>query len=96
MELTKEINKLAGMFSVLGDPSRLAIVYFLMDKRASVTEITAELGISQSAVSHQLRILKDAHVLKSEKNGKMVIYSLNDNHVKEIIQTGRIHMNHGE
>ena len=67
-----------------------------MDKSASVTEITAELGISQSAVSHQLRILKDAHVLKSEKNGKMVIYSLNDNHVKEIIQTGRIHMNHGE
>ncbi len=94
MELTKEITKLASMFSVLGDPSRLAIVYFLMDKKASVTEITMELGMSQSAVSHQLRILKDAHVLKSEKNGKMVIYSLNDNHVKMIVETGRIHMNH--
>ena len=96
MEKTKEITKLANMFSVLGDPTRLKIVLCLMEKEASVTEIVNALELTQSAVSHQLRILKDAHVLKSEKNGKMVIYSLNDNHVKEIIQTGRIHMNHGE
>ena len=78
MEQSKEIIKLSSMFSVLGDPSRLAIVYYLMDKEASVTDITTTLGMSQSAISHQLRILKDAHVLKSEKKGKMVFYSLNE------------------
>ncbi len=96
MEQSKEIMKLSSMFAVLGDPSRLAIVYYLMDREASVTEITSTLGVSQSAVSHQLRILKDAHVLKSEKIGKMVFYSLNDKHVKMIVETGRIHMNHEE
>lgn len=96
MEQSKEIMKLSSMFAVLGDPSRLAIVFYLMDKEASVTEITSTLGVSQSAVSHQLRILKDAHVLKSEKIGKMVFYSLNDKHVKMIVETGRIHMNHEE
>ncbi len=96
MVTTKEITKLSSMFSVLGDPSRLGIVFYLLDKVASVTEITQNLGISQSAVSHQLRILKDAHVLKSEKIGKMVFYSINDNHVKMIVETGRIHMSHEE
>ena len=96
MEKTKEITKLANMFSVLGDPTRLKIVLCLMEKEASVTEIVNALGLTQSAVSHQLRILKDAHVLKSEKVGKMVFYSLNDEHVKMIVETGRVHMNHKE
>lgn len=96
MDKTKEITKLANMFSVLGDPTRLGIVLYLMDKKASVTEIVNTLGLTQSAVSHQLRILKDAHVLKSEKVGKMVFYSLNDEHVKVIVETGRVHMNHKE
>lgn len=96
MDKTKEITKLANMFSVLGDPTRLGIVLYLMDKKTSVTEIVNTLGLTQSAVSHQLRILKDAHVLKSEKVGKMVFYSLNDEHVKVIVETGRVHMNHKE
>lgn len=96
MDKTKEITKLANMFSVLGDPTRLGIVLYLMDKKTSVTEIVNTLGLTQSAVSHQLRILKDAHVLKSEKVGKMVFYSLNDEHVKMIVETGRVHMNHKE
>lgn len=96
MDKTKEITKLANMFSVLGDPTRLGIVLYLMDKKTSVTEIVNTLGLTQSAVSHQLRILKDAHVLKSEKVGKMVFYSLNDEHVKMIVETGRVHMSHKE
>lgn len=96
MDKAKEITKLANMFSVLGDPTRLGIVLYLMDKKTSVTEIVNTLGLTQSAVSHQLRILKDAHVLKSEKVGKMVFYSLNDEHVKMIVETGRVHMNHKE
>lgn len=96
MEKTKEITKLANMFSVLGDPTRLGIVLYLMDKKTSVTDIVNNLGLTQSAVSHQLRILKDAHVLKSEKVGKMVFYSINDEHVKVIVETGRVHMDHKE
>ena len=96
MEKTKEITKLANMFSVLGDPTRLGIVLYLMDKKTSVTDIVNNLGLTQSAVSHQLRILKDAHVLKSEKVGKMVFYSINDEHVKVIVETGRVHMEHKE
>ena len=96
MDQTKEITKLANMFSVLGDPTRLKIVLCLMEKEASVTEIVNALGLTQSAVSHQLRILKDAHVLKSEKVGKMVFYSINDEHVKVIVETGRVHMEHKE
>jgi ArsR family transcriptional regulator len=67
-----------------------------MEKEASVTEIVNALGLTQSAVSHQLRILKDAHVLKSDKVGKMVFYSLNDEHVRIIVETGHVHMNHKE
>ena len=59
-------------------------------------EIVNALELTQSAVSHQLRILKDAHVLKSEKVGKMVFYSLNDEHVRIIVETGHVHMNHKE
>ena len=96
MDQTKEITKLANMFSVLGDPTRLKIVLCLMEKEASVTKIVNALGLTQSAVSHQLRILKDAHVLKSDKVGKMVFYSLNDEHVRIIVETGHVHMNHKE
>lgn len=96
MDQTKEITKLANMFSVLGDPTRLKIVLCLMEKEASVTEIVNALGLTQSAVSHQLRILKDAHVLKSDKVGKMVFYSLNDEHVRIIVETGHVHINHKE
>ena len=96
MKKTIEVTKLANMFSVLGDPTRLGIVLYLMDKKTSVTDIVNNLGLTQSAVSHQLRILKDAHVLKSEKVGKMVFYSINDEHVKVIVETGRVHMEHKE
>ena len=96
MDQTKEITKLANMFSVLGDPTRLKIVLCLMEKEASVTEIVNALGLTQSAVSHQLRILKDAHVLKSDKVGKMVFYSLNDEHVRIIVETGHVNINHKE
>ena len=76
--------------------ARLSIVVYLMDKPASVGEITEFLGMSQPAISHHLRLLKDARILKAEKKGKQVYYSLNDNHVKNIIESGLVHMSHGE
>lgn len=89
-----ELEKLAVMFSTLGDETRLKIVLFLQGKQASVTEITNQMDISQSAVSHQLRLLKSTGILTSYKKGKNVFYSLNDDHVKNIIEIAVEHVNH--
>lgn len=98
MQLTKETNigKLANTLAILGDSSRLAIVCYLMDSKANVSEITSYIGMSQPSISHHLRLLKDARILKAEKKGKQVYYSLNDDHIKTIIESGLIHMVDGE
>ena len=89
-----KIIRLAQMFDVLSDPNRLKIVVFLMDGKKSVSEITKFLSMSQSAVSHQLRIMRDTHILKHKKEGKTVYYSINDEHVETIVNNGLIHMVH--
>lgn len=98
MELNRYDNvmRLANTLSVLGEAARLSIVVYLMDRPASVGEITDHLGMSQPAISHHLRLLKDARILKAEKKGKQVYYSLQDNHVKNIIESGLVHMSHGD
>ncbi len=98
MELNRydNVSKLANTLSILGETARLSIVVFLMEKSASVGEITEHLGMSQPAISHHLRLLKDARILKAEKKGKQVYYSLDDKHVKTIIESGLVHMSHGE
>lgn len=98
MEYVKEnsVTRLANTLSVLGETARLSIVVFLMDKKANVSEITKYLGMSQPAISHHLRLLKDARILKSEKKGKQVYYSLNDSHIRDIVESGLVHMEHGE
>ncbi len=94
MEISFEIAKLSQMFAVLGEQSRLAIVTFLMEGEASVGKITKNMAMSQSAVSHQLRILRDAKILKSTRRGRHVFYSINDSHVQNIIESGLKHMLH--
>lgn len=96
MEITEKINRLAQTLSILGDNSRLSIVVYLLDKEANVSEITKESKLSQPLVSHHLRLLRDARILKTEKKGKCVYYSLNDEHVKQIVESGLVHMMHGE
>lgn len=91
-----KINRLAQMFDCLGDENRLEIVVYLIDGEKKVSDIVTHLGMTQSAVSHQLRILKDARILKSTKIGKAVYYSINDHHVLTIVQNGLTHMFHGE
>ena len=86
--------RLASMFDVLSDPNRLEIVLYLKSGKKSVGEITNYLGMSQSAVSHQLRIMRDTRVLKTEKVGKTVYYSINDEHVETIVNTGLVHLSH--
>lgn len=88
------INKLSNMFAVLGDQNRLSIVLFLLEGDQNVSSISNKLGISQSLVSHQLRILRDAGITKNKKNGKSVIYSINDDHIYQIIEMGITHINH--
>lgn len=92
----QNVDRLANTLSILGETARLQIVVYLLDKKANVTEITDVLKMSQPAVSHHLRILKATGILKSEKKGKLVYYSINDEHVKNIIESGLIHMSCGE
>lgn len=96
MVTDERIQRLAQMFDMLGDVNRLSIVVYLQDGNKSVSQITKHIGMSQSAVSHQLRILKDARILKSQKIGKAVYYSIADEHVETIVSSGLVHMVHGE
>lgn len=93
-EIIGKVEKLAHMFDILGDMTRLRIVQYLMEKSANVGDIANTLQMTQSAISHQLRILKDANILKKSKNGRMVIYSINDEHVLTIVNEGLKHMSH--
>ena len=96
MQVDLKIEKLSQMFNVLGDPNRLNILVFLTEGKKSVSEITNYIGMSQSATSHQLRIMKDANILKKEKVGKTVYYMIADAHVETIVTNGLVHMFHGE
>ena len=83
-----------GLFKMLGDPSRLRVVCALMGMQMCVMHLADEVNMEQSALSHQLRKLKDAGLVKSEKNGKQVLYSLDDTHVYDIIKQAVDHAGH--
>ena len=80
-----QASELAEMFRLLGEPNRLGIVANCLDGPQSVGEITARLGLSQSLVSHHLRLLRAARLLKSSRRGKQVFYSIPDCHVREML-----------
>jgi len=83
---------LADLFKTFGDTTRIKILYALMDKSMCVQDLSKEICATQSAVSHQLRILKQANLVRFRKEGKNAIYSLSDNHVYTIIQQGSNHL----
>ena len=83
---------LADLFKIFSDSTRVKILCSLFENELSVTEITEATGVSQTAVSHQLRILKQNHLVKYERDGKQMIYSLSDEHVKTIINCGIEHI----
>ena len=83
-----------NIFKALADQTRLKIVVSVFDEEKSVSSISKDLNISQSAVSHQLQILKLYTIVKSERRGKEVYYSLNDHHVKNIIDQVFNHASH--
>lgn len=86
------LSDLADLFKVFSDSTRMRIMYRLFDGQVSVGDIAESLDMSQSAISHQLRNLKENKLVKSERDGKSIMYSLLDEHVKIIINTGLEHI----
>ena len=84
---------LAELFKVFGDNTRLKIIYALMQTELCVCDIAEVLGMSQSSISHQLRVLKSARLVKYRKEGKVVFYSLDDEHINDIFNAGLTHLN---
>ncbi|MEG1825852.1 MAG: metalloregulator ArsR/SmtB family transcription factor [Gordonibacter sp.] len=83
---------LADLFKVFGDTTRIKILYALMGQQRCVADIAELIGATQSAVSHQLRTLKQARLVKFQRDGKNVIYSLSDDHVHTMIAQGMSHI----
>lgn len=83
---------LAELFKVFGDSTRVKILYALFEAELCVCDIAQLLGLTQSAVSHQLRVLKTSRLVKPRKDGKTVFYSLADDHVRKIIAQGMDHI----
>lgn len=86
--------KLSELFKVFGDPTRLKIIYALLQKELCVCDIAEVVNMSQSSVSHQLRILKVTSLVKYRKEGKVVYYSLDDAHVQLVFNSGLSHVLH--
>ena len=89
----ENLYDLAELFKVFGDSTRIKILWSLADAEMCVCDIAALLSMTQSAISHQLRILKQARLVKNRKEGKVVYYSLDDAHVKQIFEQGLVHIN---
>lgn len=86
------INRLSDVFKVFGDNTRIRILWKLFDNEMCVFDIAQALDMSQSAISHQLGTLKQARLVKARREGKNTFYSLDDNHVKRIIEQVLIHI----
>lgn len=82
----------AELFKVFADSTRIRILYSLSKNEKSVSEITNELNMNQSAISHQLKILKNNNLVKFRRSGKTILYSLDDEHVENIINQGIEHV----
>ena len=92
MPAEEALYDLSELFKVFGDSTRIRILFVLFEAEVCVCDLAAALNMTQSAVSHQLRILKQNRLVKSRREGKSVFYSLADNHVRQIIDQGLEHI----
>ncbi len=83
---------LADLFKIFGDTTRMRILYSLFESELCVCAITELLGMTQSAISHQLKVLRDSHLVNFRREGKTVYYFLADDHVRKIIEQGYEHL----
>ena len=88
-------TRLAELFSALSDPTRLRIISALLEREMNVGEIAGRLAMTESAVSHQLRGLRQMRLVRSRKDGRQVFYALDDDHVAKLYRLGLEHVEHG-
>lgn len=93
MPVDETFFDLAEFFKVFGDSTRIKVLWALFTSEMCVCDIAALLNMTQSAISHQLRILKQAKLVKNRREGKVVYYSLDDDHIKLILDQGIEHIN---
>ncbi len=86
------IADLSDMFKIFGDQTRVKILMALESGELCVCDIAAVMNMSQSAISHQLRVLKQSNIVKTRREGKVVYYSISDDHVKEIFNMAMVHV----
>lgn len=86
------MEAIAELFKGFADPTRVHILYLLASQELCVTDIAERVEISQSAISHQLRLLKQMHLIKFRREGKNILYSLADDHVQTILEMGLEHV----
>ena len=86
------LYELSDLFRIFGDSTRIKILYALMDAELCVGDIADVLGLSQSSVSHQLRVLKNAKLVRFRREGKSIFYALDDDHVRNILSLGMEHV----
>jgi DNA-binding transcriptional ArsR family regulator len=96
MKLTElKAIQLAELFSALSDASRVRLISLLMEGEMSVSTLAEELKMTESAVSHQLRGLRQMHLVRARKDGRQVFYTLDDDHVSKLFSMGLDHVEHG-
>jgi len=89
-------SDLAETFQALADPTRLKLISALMAAEMCVCDLAVTLGMSQSAVSHQLKLLRTLRIVKNRKEGRVVYYSLDDEHIRQLFQMGLAHHQHSQ
>ena len=87
-----ELYDLAELFKVFGDSTRIKILYVLVESDMSVGDIAQALNMTQSSISHQLRVLKQSRLVRFRREGKNIVYSLADDHVHTIMSQGLEHL----
>ena len=88
----EQLYDLAELFKVFGDSTRIKIIWALFESDMCVGDIACLFNMTQSAISHQLRVLKNSRLVRYKKSGKTVYYSLNDEHIKQIFELGMQHI----
>lgn len=90
----RRAEQLAEIFKVLADPTRLQLLGRLLDDELCVHELADGMAVSQSAVSHQLRVLRDRRLVRARREGKHMVYRLDDVHVRELLTGALAHLDH--
>jgi DNA-binding transcriptional ArsR family regulator len=88
-------TRISKLFQAMADPTRIRLLSALFSTELCVCDLAALVGMTQSAISHQLRLLRDWHLVKARKDGRIVYYTLDDEHIHEFIQLAKEHTQHG-